>query len=158
MSQSQSDLHCQPSTLSHPHFFGKAAISGSLFGPEHGIGDICSLLCEAYGEKAREEKGEKEKQEECAPELAVWGRQHPARLLLRPLATSPGSRLLQEMLHAEGQVAVCTVSQGWTEHWKNRPDPSDQLNFLLVGIEFRVFKKYMKSFSFSSVIVNEMKH
>lgn len=40
----QSDLHCQPSTLSHPHFFGKAVISGFLFGPVHGIGYICSLL------------------------------------------------------------------------------------------------------------------
>lgn len=62
------------------------------------------------------------------------------------------------MLPAEGQVAACAVSQAWTEHWKNRPDPSDQLNFLLVEIKFRVFKKYMKSFYFSSVIFNEMKH
>lgn len=96
--------------------------------------------------------------EGVCPELAVWGQQRPARVLLRPLATSPGSRLPQEMLHAEGQVAVCTVSQGWTENWKNRPDPSDQLNFLLVEIEFRVFKKYMKPFYFSSVIFNEMTH
>lgn len=70
MSQPHSDRRCQPSTLSHPHFSGKAVISGFLFGPVHGTGYVCSpcMLAEACGEKAQEEKGEQVKGEkECAP-------------------------------------------------------------------------------------------
>lgn len=98
MSQPRSALHCQPSTLSRPHLSGKAVTSGFLSGLVHGIGHLCSPCFERPMERRREKKKKRSvlRSRQC-------GAGGPARLLLRPLPTSPGSRLPQEMLHAEGQ-------------------------------------------------------
>lgn len=73
-----------------------------------------------------------------AHELMLW---HPAwaDLQLRARAQRPGRQATSG--DVGGQVAVSAVSETWTEHWKNRLDPSAQLDFPLVEINLEFLKK-----------------